>query len=709
MKKTVFILILSITVSTLFAQISLIDLEGYFKGKYATDYLQNLSWRPQSNQYSYVENDSLILCDANTQKHTTFLTVKKLKAILQEDNFNKIPYCQWITNNSLYFPSLNKMISFDQTGNFLESQTFPAQNIIDKSIKDRLFVCKENGTVYVQSYLNDYQKMLLCPDTGKNIVFGEAVHRNEWGINEGQYFSPKGHFIAFYRMDESMVEDYPLVNTSMDIAMVEPMKYPMAGRKNHEVKVGIFDVKASVAKHQTVYHYIETDWNDGEFLTCVTFSPDEQFLYITHLNRAQNHAKLVQYDVNTGKKIKVLIEEKDPRYVEPNKRIIFLKDQRFIWQSDRDGWNHCYLYDSNGKLIKQLTKGNWEVTSVLGMDSKEECLYFITPYKQPVDRYVYRINMKNGDLQNLTLEMGTHTPFFNDEMSWFIDYYTNLETPLKIFLKSSNGKKSKLLLESKNPYKAHQLGKNSIFTIKNKQNDDLYCRMILPPHFDSTKKYPCIIYVYGGPHSQMVTNTFMSGGSFLYYLSQRGYIIFTLDNRGTSNRGAEFEKTIHRRLGVLEIEDQMCGVDYLKSRPYVDSNRIGLDGWSYGGFMILSLITTYPDVFKAASCGGPVVDWRWYEIMYGERYMDTPEENPQGYVDADILPKVKNIKTNLLVMHGAQDHTVVWQHTLRLLDQAIKDGIQLEYFVYPSHDHNVRGIQRVYLWKKLEHFFETEL
>jgi dipeptidyl-peptidase-4 len=201
----------------------------------------------------------------------------------------------------------------------------------------------------------------------------------------------------------------------------------------------------------------------------------------------------------------------------------------------------------------------------------------------------------------------------------------------------------------------------------------------------------------------------MSGGVFLNYLAQKGFVVFCMDNRGTANRGADFEKAIHRQLGVLEMEDQLCGIQHLKSLPYIDTTNIGIDGWSYGGFMVLSLITHYPEIFKAASCGGPVVDWRWYEVMYGERYMDTPLENPEGYSKSSILPTIKNLQCPLLVMHGAQDHSVVWQNSLELIDQAVKDGVQIDYFVYPSHDHNVRGIDRVYLWKKLELYYMLHL
>lgn len=710
MMKKCIILFLSLCMflPLLSAQTNDIDLEGVFTGKYRLDDLRNLSWRPQYQQYSYLNEHDLLLVDAAAGTERVLLSLEQLKTISGKTDLKRIPAFQWVTPHELFFPSL-QIILVQQDSSWDIVSGLP-KHAIDQSLAKRLFVTKEEqGQVFVQSEKNGYEKILLCTDTGKYIVFGETVHRSEWGIDEGQYISPNANFIAFYRMDEGEVEAYPLVNINTPMATVEPMKYPMAGKTSHRVTVGIFDVNEAVSSGKPAFHYVKTDIEDGEFLTNVTFSPDEKRLYITHLNRAQNHAKLIEYDVASGNKVKILIEEHDDRYVEPDTRMMFLKNGNFIWQSDRDGWNHLYLYDKNGKLLKQITSGNWEVIKTLVLDQKEETLFFITNKDMPTDRYVYAVNLKNGSLRNLTPEPGTHSPRFSDDGAYFIDYFQSLTVPRKISLNSSDGKRKQQLLESRNPYEDCRLGESSIFSIRNNSRDELYCRLILPPNFDSAKSYPCLIYVYGGPHSQMVTNTFMSGGAFLYYLSQQDYVIFTLDNRGTAYRGAEFEKCIHRCLGVLEMEDQLCGVDYLKRLPYIDSTRLGLDGWSYGGFLILSLLSTYPDVFKAASCGGPVVDWRKYEVMYGERYMDTPEENPEGYAQADILPKVKNIRSHLLVMHGAQDHTVVWQHSLQLLQQAVEEGVELDYFVYPAHDHNVRGIERVHLWKKLEKFHRMYL
>ncbi|MBR6332888.1 MAG: DPP IV N-terminal domain-containing protein [Bacteroidales bacterium] len=691
----------------LFAQKETIDLEGYFQGKYLAERINGLSWQPGTDNYAYIDDDfNIKLVNAKTGKETMFLSSDKLA----EENVKKVRSFQWVDANTLYFPRNQRLITVSKNG--LTSYTFSDVNmeeVIDQSVKHKLFIIKNEEGVFVESVKNGYKPILICPDTGKNITFGESVHRSEWGINEGQYISPNGNYIAFYRMDESMVEDYPLVNTGTPIATVEYMKYPMAGRNSHKVTLGIYDVAQSSAQGKAVYHYIKTDVADGEFLTNVTFSPDEKYIFITHLNRAQNHSKLIQYDLQSGNKVKVLIEETDSRYVEPLQRIIFLKDGRFLYFSDRDGWRHLYMYDMNGNLIKKVTEGRYDIVDIYGLDAKEENLYFTAPLEKPVNQYVCKVNLKSGVLTRLGAADGVHYPIFSDSKNYFIDYFTNVTTPRVISLVSNQGKTMKVLKTSKNPYADCAMGETKIFPIVNKHGDSLWCRLITPPNMDKSKKYPVLIYVYGGPHSQLVTNSFISGGVFLEYMAQQGYVVFTLDNRGTSCRGAEFEKCIHRQLGKLEMEDQMCGVEYLKSLPFVDANRIGLDGWSFGGFMTLSLITEHPETFKAASCGGPVVNWAWYEVMYGERYMDTPEENPEGYAAANILTKIKNVKCPLLVMHGCQDHTVVWQHTLELMRQAVTDGIEVEYFPYTIYDHNVIGPERVHLWHKIERFHNQNL
>ena len=737
MKKIILTIVCLFSGIVLFGQTELIDLQGVFKGKYRYDRLPSLQWRPASNQYSYYDKDkdAVIIVDLTKGKETEIFKFQQFYDYYAQTNGQKTMDAagfkalggrvsssfSWDDGNTLVFTYLNPSDKAYYTAKYNSAkksfQIAPSyakgESSVDESADGKIRISNFEGE---EGYFvtNGTEHYLLCPDTGEHIVFGEPVHRSEWNINEGWYFSSNNGYIAFYRMDESMVEDYPLLQTSdgddaAHIAYFKNIKYPMAGRTSHQVKVGIFDVKKSFQQKQTVYHYIETDWRDGEFLTNVTFSPDEKYLYITHLNREQNHSKLIRYDVATGKKIGTVLEERDDRFVEPQTRMIFLKDGRFIWQSDRDGWNHFYLYTFDGKLVKQITKGNWPVLESLGLDETEENLYFMTNKNNPVDRYLYSVNLKSGDLKQLTKQSGTHTIVLSNDKKYFLDYFSSLHVPFQIYAGSTDGKTYKKIFESKNPYGNLKLGTDTIFSLKNSHGDDLYCEMILPPDFNKNKKYPCLVYVYGGPHSQLVTNTFMTAGVFLNYMAQKGYVIFVMDNRGTNNRGAEFEKCIHRQLGVCESEDQMVGISYLQSLPYIDKERMGIDGWSFGGFMTLTMVTEHPEVFRSASCGGPVVNWEWYEIMYGERYMDTPQENPDGYAKACIIPKIKNLKCPLLIMHGQQDNTVVQQHSLELLHQSVLDDVQIQYFPYTTHEHNVRGLDRVQMWHKIEQFHDQYL
>jgi dipeptidyl-peptidase-4 len=414
----------------------------------------------------------------------------------------------------------------------------------------------------------------------------------------------------------------------------------------------------------------------------------------------------------TGMYIKTLYEETNQRYVEPQSGLFFLNKtpSKFLILSQRDGWNHIYMMETNTNDKKQLTKGPWVVKDILGIDKNDEFVYFTGNRENPIETQLYSLELKTGNIARLTQAEGTHAPNLSPDFSYFIDSYNSLKIANQIDLTTTKGVKVRTLHTSIDPLKDYKLGETSIFTIKNKQNTDLYCRMIKPADFDPQKKYPVLVYVYGGPHSQLVTNSWLGGaGLFLNYMAQKGYLIFTLDNRGTSNRGFEFESCIHRQVGVLEMEDQLEGVNYLKSLPYVDASRIGLDGWSYGGFMTLTLLLKNPGVFKDATCGGPVIDWKWYEIMYGERYMDRPDENQDGYEKASLLNYVDSLNAPLLIFQGAQDNTVVWQHSQSFIEKCIKAGKLVDYFIYPTHEHNVSGPDRAHLWKKIEQFHDQHL
>lgn len=566
----------------------------------------------------------------------------------------------------------------------------------------------------------DNQTQIVTRETNEGIVCGQAVHQREFGIYKGLFWSPKGSALAFYRMDESMVTDYPIVNIDARCAKVEPQKYPMAGMKSHEVTVGVYNLETG----ETVW--LQTGTPKEKYLTNIAWSPDEKSIYIAELNRDQNEMNLVRYSALTGKKEAVLFTETNEHFVEPQHPVLFLPSDpdKFIWQSQKDGYNHLYLYDTSGKQLKQLTRGEWVVTNVIGFDAKGENLFISSTQPHPLSSYSYgtpmnvngwRLNLKKGETFLLTPKAGmrsVHNLSVSTSGKYAIDSYEAPQTPRNIdLIRTKDGKEIKNLLTAKDPYKGYAMPEIESGMIKAADGTtDLHYRLLKPVGLDKSKKYPTIVYVYGGPHSQLVTGGWLYGArGWDIYMAQRGYVVYTIDNRGTSNRGAAFENVIHRNLGVNEMADQMKGVEHLKSLPYVDADRIGVHGWSYGGFMTTNLMLTYPDVFKVGVAGGPVIDWSNYEIMYGERYMDRPQDNPEGYKNANMKLKAGNLKGHLLQIHGDIDPVVVWQHSLSFLKACVDADTYPDYFVYPRHQHNVIGKDRPHLYEKITRYFDDYL
>ena len=572
----------------------------------------------------------------------------------------------------------------------------------------------KDGNLYVDD-------KLVERGDGYNIVLGESVHRNEFGIDGGLFWSPKQTRLAFYRMDQSMVVDYPIVNTKAREAEVRNIKYPMAGMKSHEVTVGVWDTKTE----KLVYLNTRKDTTVHEremYLTNIAWSPDEKYVFIAKINREQNHMWLEQYDAATGAFVKVLFEETNPRYVEPCEPMIFTpKGDQFLWFSMRDGYKHLYLYNADGSLVKQVTKGEYEVEEFIQFDKKGENIFVYANKDNLIGRDAYRVNLKSGEMVNLTsmnvvgkktiLGKGTHSIVLNDNCTRFVDVWSSASTTVQADLRDMNGKLLKTFYVAENPLKDYAMPNLSLGSIKAADGKtNLYYRLITPPNMEKGKKYPTLVYVYGGPHSQLVTDSWLAGGNLYFmFLAQQGYVVFTVDNRGTDNRGFEFESCTHRHLGEIEMADQMEGVKFLKNLPYVDQNRMGVEGWSFGGFMTITMKLAHPEVFKVGCAGGPVIDWKWYEIMYGERYMDTPQENPEGYEANCLLNKAKNLEGRLLVIHGCEDNTVVWQHSLEFIERCINNYKQVDYFVYPHHEHNVLGRERLHLYQKMFQYYEDHL
>ena len=553
----------------------------------------------------------------------------------------------------------------------------------------------------------DGHDVQLSEDGSREIVYGQSVHRDEFGIYKGTFWSNNGKKLAFYRMDQSMVADYPQVNTFKREAELEPDKYPMAGMTSHQVTIGIFDLETE----KTIYLNIG-DPTDRYF-TNIAWGPDDKTLYLYELNRDQNHCTLDAYDVATGNKIKTLYTETSDKYVEPLHPITFLPwdSSKFIFWSWKDGFTHLYLMDVNTLKQEQLTSGNWVVKSIAGFCPATKSAIIITKEANVLQRNIYSLSLKTKKRTLLDNGKGVHQANLSEDGLWVLDTWQEPDVPRACAVTNTKTGKSILLQTAPNPWEGWYQPIFESGSVKAEDGiTDLYWRMVKPADFDANKKYPTVVYVYGGPHAHSIEASWhWASRSWETYMAQKGYILFILDNRGSEDRGRDFEQATFRHLGQVEMRDQMSGVNYLKSLPYVDADRIGVHGWSFGGFMTTSLMTTYPEVFKVGVAGGPVIDWKWYEVMYGERYMDTPEQNPEGYEQTSLINKAKNLKGKLQIIIGMNDPTVVPQHALQFLNACAEAGTQPDFFVYPGEGHNMAGHKSVHLHERITQYFEDYL
>ncbi|GBD89956.1 prolyl tripeptidyl peptidase precursor [bacterium BMS3Abin04] len=676
--------------------------------------LRGLQWIPKTNDYSYVQKNgeifNLVKASASSGKLDKLFSQLEFNNLLKQaglDEIKRLPNFRWIDKDNLQFRIGNKFYNY----NPITSSTNLTAKANDKSSNiffapnNKYIAFTEKNNLFFSSDTNNVKQITF--DKNEHIINGQSVHRNEFGIVKGIFWSPKSNYIAFYHKDETMVSDYPIVNFEPIPAKLESIKYPMAGQTSHQVKVGIYNVNTD----ETVW--LKTGEPLDHYLTCVTWSPDEKYIFIAVLNRDQNHMQLNKYDIATGNKGKTLFEEKQDKYVEPEHQIIFLPNnsEKFLWFSKRDGWNHLYLYNTDGRLITQVTKGKWEVLSFDGFDKYGKNIFITATKKNPIEKQFYKVEVSTSRITQISKDKGVHRVLPNFNGTYFIDTYSNLKTPRITKILNDKGNTLSVIHRSNNPIKDYAVGDVKIFTLKNQDSTDLYCRMVLPPDFDASKKYPVIVYVYGGPHVQLVTNRWIYGryAFWFYRMAQKGFIIFTLDNRGSANRGLAFEQATFRHLGTEEVKDQMVGVKYLKSLPYVDSTRFGVFGWSFGGFMTTSLMLRTNNTFKVGVGGGAVIDWRMYEVMYTERYMDTPEANPEGYEESSLLNYVQNLNGKLLLVHGTSDPTVVWQHTLKFAKKAADLDKPLDYFPYVGHHHGVVGKDALHLYKKITNYFLDNL
>ena len=674
--------------------------------------LYDLQWLPGGESFSqlrihegesFIEVQEILIPKGRVIK----ITLEDVNVSLPDSlKLKRLPRAQWVSKREFQYVTGKQAFIYDIDLKTSTILPFELSNDISNPIlfsdASGYVAHLKNGLVYGVKEINH-----AITSNIDGIVIGESVHRSEFGITDGLFPSPKHRKLAYYEMDERMVSEYPLYKLSDTPASAKMLRYPTAGSKSHHV----------VVKVKNMYDHsdpitIKTTGDKEQYLTNISWTPDEKYLLIAIVNRAQNHMWLNKYDATSGDFIETLFEETNDRYVEPEHPARFLTHDpsKFLWWSERDGYNHLYLYSDNGKLIKQVTKGEWIVTDYHGESEDGKYLFITATKDSPIERHLYKVSLKNCKITKLTSSAGYHSIVANQNNSLFLDDFSSTRNPREVRLIDENGTVSEILYKADNPLMDYKLGEMEIGKLTGESGDDLYYRIFKPIDFDSSKKYPVVVYLYNGPHLQLIKNQWMGGANLWYqYMAQKGYVVFSIDGRGSANRGFEFESSIFRNCGENEMIDQLSGVNWLNSLMWVDSNRLGVHGWSYGGYMTTSMMSRHPGVFKVGVAGGPVIDWSLYEVMYTERYMDTPEENPEGYDKTNLKNHLDSLQGKLLMIHGGLDDVVLWQHSLQYLESAIKKGVQLDYFVYPHHKHNVRGRDRVHLYEKVSNYFFNHL
>ncbi len=708
MIKNIFLglLILSFhnTISSQSKELTLTDaiMGGY--SKFRPNTLSQLSWMSTENSTSWVTKDSLnprlVKRAIDSKAFFSLVDLEGLKSFEELKDLKKFPRIKWSTATLFYFnykgirysydyqkKELNSILSLNKKGQ--NTDYSPDNKNVSYTIENNLWV-------------GDNQ---ITNDSLEGVINGQSVHRFEFGIYKGTFWSNNNEMLAFYRKDESMVSDYPLANYTTKPASATPVKYPMAGMKSHEVTLGVWNNKSNKIV------WIKTGEPKEQYLTNIAWSPDDKSIFIAVLNRDQNEMKLNEYDPKTGEFVKTLFVEKDANYVQPLHPMEFLPNNvnQFVWQSERDGYNNLYLYSTKGKLISQLTKHTAPITSVVKIHDNDLISYMVADNKG-MDRILYQVKVKDAKSSLISKESGVHKVVMSNDGMYYIDYFNNISTRLNVDVFDNQGEQQYDLMKNESPYKDLNVRLPELGKLTTNEGIELNTRIFKPFDFDPNKKYKALVYVYNGPGVQLITNSWMAGGpAWMPYFANKGYIIFTVDGRGSENRGRDFEQAVFRKLGELEIVDQLTGVEYLRNLDYINADKIAVHGWSYGGFMTTSLMLKAPDVFKVGVAGGPVMDWKYYEIMYTERYMDTPETNEAGYARASLLDKVQNLKGDLLIIHGADDDVVVPQHSIDFLKNSVDKGVKVDFFIYPGHKHNVRGKDRIHLMRKVLDYIDEKM
>ncbi len=709
--------------SFLNAQNQNITLEDIWGGTFRTERMDVLHSMGNGQQYSVLNFDrstrstSIDIYD--------YQTLKKVKTLVSSTSLNAIDY---FTNYTFSEDERKVILATNEAQIYRHSAigNYFVYNVEDKSleliseelIQEPTFSPNGNKIAYAFNnnlYVKDLQsgeEIQITSDGKKNSIkngITDWVYEEEFAFVRAFEWNTDGNKIAFIRFDETNVPEFSMDVYGTDLYQTQQVfKYPKAGEANSKVSLHIYDLESK----KTSQVNISKNYNDF-YIPRIEWTNEANTLSAHYMNRHQNELDLwfINAEENTSN---LVLEEKDKAYVDVTDNLTFLKNNSFIWTSEKDGFNHIYHYDKTGKLINQVTKGNWDVTSYYGYDEKTKRIFYQSVENGSINRDVYSIKLNGRDKKRLTKTEGTNGASFSADFSYFINSFSSATTPSEYTLNSSASgnviksiKDNDKLAQKLSNYKT---SKKEFSTI-NINGNDLNMWMIKPANFDESKQYPLFMTQYSGPGSQSVSNKWNSINDYWFqHLAQEGYIVVCVDGRGTGYKGAEFKKVTQNELGKYEVEDQIAAAKKLGKRPYIDASRIGVWGWSYGGFMSSNCLFKGNDVFKMAIAVAPVTSWRFYDTVYTERYMTTPQENASGYDENSPINHVDKLKGDFLLVHGSGDDNVHLQNTMRLVEALIQADKQFEWMVYPDKNHGIYGGNtRLHLYKKMTNFIHDKL
>ncbi|MDA3881684.1 MAG: prolyl oligopeptidase family serine peptidase [Bacteroidales bacterium] len=657
--------------------------------------LQHIQWVPNTSQCSYVRNDSLFT--QNLSEPEKFIIDRSNLAQKIDFQLYSLPKHIWLNKSTLRFITDTAIFDYSTKKNKIKSSIrIPSNSYGIRHSENVNFTYILNRNLFIRT--QDKTIRLAIP---KTYYVSDSIYRNEFGYSQGSFWSARGDYLIYICKNDSAIPDYHYISTKTIPPNVSTYKYAFAGGNYEKIKIGIY----SLQRDTSVFLSLRT--TEG-YYTNPTFNFNENKIYLFHLNRSQDSSHLEEYDVETGKYIRTIFSETHAKYVEPLFPVYFTNsDSSFYFISRKNEYQHLYSYSLPSNRETQLTHGNWEISDI--HINPSQIIAEGSSEKNPTNRYIYHITDSSVSVVDST--DGTHTCVTHPTLPYAIETFHSISQAHSYSIFNTQNNTSKSIFSSVNPlehFKTPNVNFGKIVAADD--STELYYSMIKPPDFSENKQYPVIIDVYGGPHLQIVRNSWMCGYDITsYILASQGYIIFSVDNRGSWGRGIEFENTTHLQLGQIEALDQKKGIDFLYTLPYVDTNRIGTYGWSFGGFMSITLLQQFPEHIQASVAGSPVTDWKYYEVMYGERYMNTPENNPEGYHQSSLVSHVDAIEGNLLLFYGGHDKVTVPAQSIEFIETCNSRGIPIETHFFPTQEHHMSGYHKLVVLEKIISFFRDNL